>query len=153
VTSELSSLPNSHSLSFSTGSGSPISYPVDRTRQLTERAPSLSPDPFPTSFLFLTDALDTYKAGQAALLTYGIKGKTPNKFDKTGLLFRASDYWARRLYTFWDPMAFPPPVHIFKYDSAGETPLTRSLAPVQPNNVWGTQVLGARLQRRGSPSA
>ena len=54
---------------------------------MTERALP-SPDPLPTSLLFLTDALDTYKAAQAALLTYGIKGKTTTKFDKAGLLFR-----------------------------------------------------------------
>jgi hypothetical protein len=85
---------------------------------LTDRATPSASDPFPTTLLLLTDSLSTHKADQAALLSYGIKGKTTTKTEKAGLLFRTSDSRSsRELYDSWNPMTFNPPVHILKYDS------------------------------------
>jgi hypothetical protein len=41
--------------------------------------------------LLLTDVLDTVTAVDAALITYGAREKNASKFEKAGLLFRATD--------------------------------------------------------------
>jgi len=105
---------SSYHLSGSQGAGSPTGLSVDRTRQLTDPATPLHPLPYnppPPHRL----SLSTHKAGQAALLSYGMKGKTATKTEKAGLLFRTSDHRSsRELCDSWNPMTFNPPVHILK---------------------------------------
>ena len=117
----LSSPPIANSSSSSTsppppgsiGAGSPMSSSADRTRQLAEQAPPscLSSDAFPTTLLFLTDALTAFRAGGVAIRAFSARGKITTLTEKAGLIFRVSNSSAaaRRVYENWRPLHFSPP--------------------------------------------
>ena len=97
-----------------------MSSSADRTRQLAEQVPPScsSSDDFPTTLLFLTDALTAFRAGEVAIRAFSARGKITTLTEKAGLIFTVSNSSAaaRRVYENWRPLEFSPPVHVLRYD-------------------------------------
>ena len=97
-----------------------MSSSADRTRQLAEQAPPScsSSDAFPTTLLFLTDALIAFRAGEVAIRAFSARVKITTLTEKARLIFRVSNSSAaaRRVYENWRPLDFSPPVHVLRYD-------------------------------------